>query len=118
MQTEWRRPARLDALRCAFTLLLTGLSVCVDVSQQPLGDNRKCWTGPRTSAVRDVSDTEEGDRLTEAVSKRVSMRQTGVKSFLLLETSQSKGTMEEKSQEKSRFFDQNSRSDDDVDFYS
>lgn len=48
----------------------------------------------------------QSDSLTETVSKL----QTGVKSFLLLETSQSKGKMKEKSvcwfsQEMSRFFD-------------
>lgn len=80
----------------AFTDWIYTRTGFVLVSQQPLGDTSGCWTGPDMSRVSHISDTGVpagtlgGDSGTETV-------QTGTRSFLLLETSQSKGKMKEKS---------------------
>lgn len=88
---------RSNLFSCFYWLDLQTYSVCVDVSQQPLGDSR-VLDRSRLSRVRHFRDRRVpagtlgggGDSVTETVSKGVSMLQTGIKSFLLLEASQSK----------------------------
>lgn len=85
---------RSNLFSCFYWLDLQTYSVCVDVSQQPLGDNSECWTGPGAQTFQTQTSSCWNPT---CVSTCVSMLQTGIESFLLLETSQSKGKMKEKS---------------------